>query len=656
MCGLTGYFRPSSKLTCEELHANAMRMVGTLAHRGPDDSGVWVDAAAGIALGHRRLSIIDLSAEGHQPMISACGRYVVAYNGEIYNFIELRRQLMAKGNIFHGHSDTEVMLAAISNWGLLEAVQRFIGIFAFALWDRQERELHLVRDRLGVKPLYYGSMNHTLLFGSELKSLRACPEFEGTIDRSALALFLRHSYVPTPYSIYHSVHKLPPGTILTISAKRAAAKIEPVPYWSARRIAEQGVADTYSDPPEEAIEELCAVLGDAVKQRMVSDVPLGALLSGGIDSSTVVALMQAQSERPIETYTIGFHHSDYNEAQHATKIASHLGTRHNELYMTSAEVMTIIPRLPNIYDEPFADVSQIPTVALSELARGHVTVALSGDGGDEVFCGYTRYPKIANIRRKVDRIPRSLRSTIAAAISIAPKPLLDSGFAWLAPILNRHSRSGSVSRKMRVAATFLSTPSPEEIYMWTVSNWQDTESPVIGIPTLPASLSGPIDWEGLTDVMQQMMYLDTVTHLPDDILTKVDRASMSIGLEVRVPILDHRVVEFAWRIPPAMHLRDKQTKWLLRQVLEKYVPRELYHRPKKGFGVPIGEWLRDPLREWADDSLSETRLTREGFLNPRPVQRKWSEHRSGTQDWSHHLWDVLMFQSWLELESKQPPA
>ncbi len=647
MCGIAGFLDPINSAEPAELEALARGMAETLEHRGPDDAGVWVDAKAGVAMGHQRLSIIDLSAEGHQPMRSASGRYVISYNGEVYNFGDLRNELVGRGHSFRGHSDTEVILAAISDFGLDAALQRFVGMFAFALWDREKSVLHVVRDRMGIKPLYYGWAGKTLLFGSELKALRAHPSFSAEIDRDALALQLRHNYVPAPYSIYKDVFKLPPGTMMRIGPGDRPA---PRPYWSVREAAESGLSQPFAGGPEEATEELDTVLRDAVKKRMMSDVPLGALLSGGIDSSTVVAMMQSQSERPVRTFTLGFAEDEFNEAAEAKRIAAHLGTDHTELYASPSDAQEIIPRLPGIYDEPFSDSSQIPTVLVSELTRNHVTVALSGDGGDELFFGYNHYALGRDIWRRLGWLPAPLRRWMAGAISLAPTRLLDTSFSWLMPALRRYGRDGKAGAKANRFAEILGAETPEAIYRAITSHWRDPRSVVLGV-TRDAPRFG-ID-EGLNRLgsfSDQMMYLDSVTYLPDDILTKVDRASMSLGLEVRVPLLDHRVVEFAWRLPLSMKYRAGQRKWLLRQVLQRYVPQGLYDRPKKGFGVPIGEWLRGPLRDWAEALLDESRLRREGYFEPRPILDKWREHLSGAQDWRAYLWDILMFQAWLEAQ------
>lgn len=647
MCGIAGFFDSSNSAEPAEMETLARRMAETLEHRGPDGGGVWVDANAGVALGHQRLSIIDLSAEGHQPMHSASGRYIISYNGEVYNFGDLRSGLGSRGHSFRGHSDTEVILAAISEFGLDSALQRFVGMFAFALWDREESVLYLVRDRMGIKPLYYGWTGQTLLFGSELKALCAYPSFNAEIDRDALALQLRHNYVSAPYSIYKGVYKLPPGTMMRISMGDRPA---PRSYWSVREAAESGLAQPFEGVPEEAADELDTLLREAVKKRMVSDVPLGALLSGGIDSSTVVAMMQSQSERPVRTFTVGFEEDEFNEAAEAKRIAAHLGTDHTELYASPRDAQEVIQRLPTIYDEPFSDSSQIPTVLVSELTRNHVTVALSGDGGDELFFGYNHYALGRDLWKKLGWLPTPVRRWMAGAISLAPTLLLDTSFAWLMPALRRYGRDGKASAKANRFAEILGAETSETMYRAITSHWKDPRSFVIGAGGDPPrfGIEGGLDRLGAFS--EQMMYIDAVTYLPDDILTKIDRASMSLALEMRVPILDHRVVEFAWRLPLSMKYRNGQRKWLLKKVLQRYVPEDLYDRPKKGFGVPLGEWLRGPLRDWAEALLDEHRLREEGYFEPRPILDKWREHLSGAQDWRAYLWDILMFQAWLEAQ------
>lgn len=651
MCGIAGYLTVPRQKSCDELRVTVLRMADTLRLRGPDDGGAWVDADAGIALGHRRLSIIDLSLEGHQPMHSFCGRYVIAFNGEIYNHRDIRHELEQESQRhaipWRGHSDTEVALAAISRWGIEAAVRRFVGMFAFALWDRTERVLYLVRDRLGEKPLYYGRMGRSILFGSELKALRAHPDFKGEINRDALALYLRHNCIPAPYSIYRGIYKLPPGTMLAVS-DRDAPFPGPVQYWSAREAAEHGLAAPFTGSTEEAIAALDGLLRDAVGLQMVADVPLGVFLSGGIDSSTVVALMQAQSDRPVKTFTIGFNETGYNEAEHAKAVARHLGTEHTEFYVTPEEAMAVIPRLPALYDEPFADSSQIPTFLVSEMARRSVTVSLSGDGGDELFAGYNRYFWGRSIWKRVGWMPQPLRVAAAAALTAVSPQRWDRVFAAAKSLLPSKLKQSTPGDKLHKLAEVLAVDSPEAMYRGLASHWKDPASVVLGASEPPTALTDRRLWSDLPDFTQRMMYLDTVTYLPDDILVKVDRASMGVSLEARIPFLDHRVVEFAWRLPLSMKVRDGQGKWLLRQVLYQYVPKELIERPKAGFGVPIDAWLRGPLRDWAEDLLGARRLAEERFFDPVPIRDKWNEHLSGARNWQYYLWDVLMFQAWLD--------
>ena len=639
MCGLAGFIDPSCRGGEQGLAAMARSMADVLRHRGPDDDGIWVDADAGIALGHRRLSIIDTSSQGHQPMVSRDGRYVIAYNGEVYNFQDLCRELAGPGCGFRGHSDTEVILEACAAWGVRRAVERFIGMFAFALWDREDRVLTLVRDRLGIKPLYWGRFGDLFLFGSELKALRAHPGWQPEIDRDALAAYMRYSYVPAPHTIYRNVFKLEPGKILTL---RPGQPPEIDAYWDMRAVARKGVADPLAISDGEALEQLENVLGDAVKRRLVADVPLGALLSGGIDSSTVVALMQARSNRPIKTFTIGFPEERYNEAQHAKAVAAHLGTEHTELYVEPGHAAEVIPRLPEWFDEPFADSSQIPTYLVSELTCDHVTVALSGDGGDEVFAGYNRYFWGRRIWRGIAWAPPMGRRTGARALRAVSPGAWDRLFD-LVPGRLRPRMAGD---KMHKLADVLAQGTPDGLYRRLVTHWDEPDTLVRGA----REPKGPVWDEALAaelpDFVSRMQFLDTVTYLPDDILTKVDRASMAVSLEVRVPILDHRVVEFVWRLPPGMKVRNGTAKWLLRRLLHRYVPEHLIERPKMGFGIPIDDWLRGPLRDWAETLLAEDRLRREGYFDPAPIRQKWIEHLSNKRNWQYHLWDVLMFQAW----------
>jgi asparagine synthase (glutamine-hydrolysing) len=647
MCGITGFLDISKNNNQAFLQSTIGTMMETIHHRGPDDSGEWVDVESGIALGFRRLAILDLSPTGHQPMFSDDGRYVIVFNGEIYNFIQLRNTLSNMGHAFRGHSDTEIMLASISQWGIREAVQRFNGMFAFALWDRREHQLTLVRDRLGIKPLYYGWAGATFLFGSELKAVRAHPAFHAEIDRGALALYLRHNYVPTPYTIYKGFHKLLPGTILTLAGNQPGESPEPEPYWSARRMAESGIAHPFEGSDLDAADELDARLRESVRERMIADVPLGAFLSGGIDSSAIVALMQDQSSGPIKTFTIGFRESGYDEAEDARAVARHLGTDHTELYISPQEAQAVIPRLPSLFDEPFSDSSQIPTFLVSELARRHVKVSLSGDGGDELFGGYNRYFWGSRIWRTTHWMPGALRTFGSAALLRMSPSALESLFSnHVIPSRWRVSEPGE---KIRKVAEALSADTPETIYMEMASHWKDPLKVVRNAIELPTLLTHRDAWAQLPDFTSWMMYMDLVTYLPDDILVKVDRASMANSLESRVPFLDdHRVMEFAWKLPLHMKIRKGQGKWLLRQVLHKYVPKEMVERPKKGFSVPIDAWLKGPLRGWAEALLDEKRLEDENYFDPAPILQKWQEHLLGKHNWQYYLWDILMFQAWLE--------
>lgn len=630
-------------------------MASTLTHRGPDDSGEWCDPAAGVAFGFRRLSIIDLSPAGHQPMISASGRYVIVFNGEIYNFSRIRKVLEDQNNAltFRGHSDTEVILAAIETWGVHRAVQQFIGMFAFALWDRRDRVLYLVRDRVGVKPLYYGWAGSAFLFGSELKAFRAHPDFRGQIDRDVLPLFLRHNCIPAPYSIYKGIRKLMPGCILEVDPARRTETIHR--YWSASETARRGLEQPFRGDTEDALAELDALLRDAVGLRMIADVPLGVFLSGGVDSSTVTALMQAQSGRPVKTFSIGFHESAYNEAEHARAVAEHLGTEHTELYVTPAEAMAVIPRLPAIFDEPFADSSQIPTFLVSELSRRHVTVSLSGDGGDELFGGYNRYFWGRRFWKVAGGMLPMVRSAAARALTAASPQAWNRISDIVAPLLPKAFRYRTVGDKIWKMAALLNTESSQRLYEGLCSHWVPSDAAVVDGAEPATLLRDESMTNGIADFIDRMMLLDLVTYLPDDILVKVDRSSMAVSLEAREPLLDHRLIEFAWSLPRRMKIRGQEGKWLLRRILHRYVPKTLIERPKMGFGLPIDDWLRRGLRDWAENLLDERRIREEGFLNPEPVRAKWREHLSGTRNWQYHLWDVLMFQAWLEA-SKRPVA
>ncbi|HVR41173.1 MAG TPA: asparagine synthase (glutamine-hydrolyzing) [Thermoanaerobaculia bacterium] len=627
MCGVTGFASPMSR---DELSRIVRRMGDALAHRGPDDSGEWIDVDAGIAIGFRRLAIIDLSAAGHQPMLSASGRYVATLNGEIYDYEALRAALPNPPQ-FRGHSDTEVMLAAFEAWGVRAAVERFNGMFAIAVWDREERRLHLIRDRMGVKPMYYGFAGRTFLYGSELKALRQHPDFDGRIDRGALSLFLRFMYVPAPRSIYEGIAKLMPGTILTFDP--ATRAIETSPYWSVRDAVVRGTANRFRGSEEEASRELEALLDDAVRIRMMADVPLGVFLSGGIDSSLVTALMQKQSASPVRTFCVGFTDAAYDESPFAAAIAKHLGTDHTELTMTADDVLNVIPQLPSMYDEPFADSSQIPTHLVAKMARRHVTVTLSGDGGDELFGGYARYFIGQNLFRGLAAIPRAIRPAIGRALrSLSPH-------SW-----DRMLRRRSGERIHKVARV-LGANDADAMYFELVSHWSNV---VIdgSAPRVPITDSSA--WPALADPVERMMFFDQISYLPDDILAKVDRASMAVSLEAREPLLDYRLAEFAWTLPLSMKVRGGKGKRVLRRVLQRYVPDALLDRPKMGFGIPLDAWLRGRLRDWAESLLDPAALRAHGLLDPEPIRAKWSEHLSGRADWRYHLWAVLMLQAWLQ--------
>ncbi|MDW6020966.1 asparagine synthase (glutamine-hydrolyzing) [Mesorhizobium sp. BAC0120] len=653
MCGIAGILETNASSGIDR--ETVRRMTDFIMHRGPDDGGEWTDPEAGIGLAQRRLAIIDLSPAGHQPMISHSGRYVIVFNGEMYNFRELRQRLDSETNIeWRGHSDTEVLLAAIERWGVKAALQASVGMFALALWDRKERRLFLARDRVGEKPLYYGRIGRRFAFASELKAFRALPSWKPEIDRGALALLMRHNYVPAPYSIYKGVQKLLPGCLLTLSSPASEPQVEP--YWSAREAAEQGRDRPFEGSPQEAVTELEALLRQSLNGQMMADVPLGAFLSGGVDSSTVVALMQSMSSQPVRTFTIGFQQTSYNEADHAKQVAQHLGTDHTELYVSEKETMDVIPNLPEIYCEPFADSSQIPTYLVSRLARQRVTVSLSGDAGDELFSGYTRYSVTDAFWNRLSRIPGPLRSAIAGLATLPAPAFYDRLVGPLMPLMPEQFRFNRFGDKVHKGAELLSLRTPNDVYRRLCSHWADPSQIVVGSEEPATMLTGLEGLPSLQGNVERMMYLDLKSYLPDDILVKVDRAAMAVSLETRVPLLDHRLVEFAFSLPLSVLRAEGTTKWPLRQILYKYVPKALIERPKMGFGVPIGDWLRGALRDWAEDLLSERRLQADGILRPEPIRHAWSEHLSGRRDNQYLLWDVLMFQAWRDKQRECWPA
>lgn len=633
MCGFTGFLEFAPARSREASARLIDQMTDRLTHRGPDDHGHWVNDSGTTALGHRRLSILDTSQHGHQPMASPCGRFVITYNGEVYNHLELRRDLQQRGATFRGQSDTETIVAALSEWGIASTVERCTGMFAMAVWDTREQALTLIRDRLGIKPLYYGVSNGCLLFGSELKALRVHPAFNTELNRGAISRFLQHSYVPTPHSIYSCFRKLPAGCSMTVSSLTRLTSNTDLPavdvWWDAKSVAERALANPFSDSRDAAVEKLDEVLTDAVRLRMLSDVPLGAFLSGGIDSSLVCAIMQKQSNRSIQTFTIGFEEAGYNEADHAKRIAKHLGTDHTEYYVTSNEARDVIPRLPEMYDEPFSDSSQIPTFLVSQLARQHVTVALSGDGGDELFGGYNRYFHIRDRWRQLSRIP---------------------GRKWASKLLSVTDTmlSGRWRDRFLYRAKLLGMNSAASLYQNANLHWPPDSDVMLNAKDVASTYWNQDAWCRTGNPIEQWMWLDSTTYLPDDILTKVDRASMAVSLEVRVPVIDHRVFELAWSLPFEWKVSSSAGKVILQDVLSRYVPREMFERPKMGFGVPIDQWLRGPLKDWAESLLDEWRLRDQSLLSPEPIRQKWLEHLSGATDWHYHLWDVLMLQAWLD--------
>jgi asparagine synthase (glutamine-hydrolysing) len=640
MCGIAGFLNGASNELSRELGEISSAMNISLQHRGPDDHGVWFDENAGVALVHRRLSILDLSPAGHQPMISADERFVIIYNGEVYSYQPIAAELAASGIKFRGHSDTEAILNSFAVNGIEATLKRMIGMFAIALWDRRDRTLTLIRDRLGIKPLYWAKFGKLFLFGSELKALRAHPGWAAEIDGGAVAAYMRHNYIPAPHTIYRGVHKLEPGTILTLPWQREPQISR---FWNAQTVAHNGMLHPLAADDAELTEQLETLLQDAVSRRMIADVPLGAFLSGGVDSSTVVALMQKARLGKVRTFSIGFDLPGYDEAPHAAAVAHHLGTDHTELTVTSDQALDVIPQLPTFYDEPFADSSQIPTYLVSAMTRRHVTVALSGDGGDELFAGYNRYHLTQRFWQALSLTPRSLRNAAAATMT-AVRP---DRWTLLAAVLPARLRVPQAGDKLHKLAAVLKLDSADALYRRLVSHWEPSDV-VLAAREPRTIIADETLAKQFPHLLARMQFLDLVTYLPDDILTKVDRASMAVALEARVPLLDHRVVEFSWRLPRDTMLRNNTTKWILRQVLYRHVPRMLIERPKMGFGIPLGEWLRGPLRDWAETLLDERRLQEAGLLEPGVVRRFWREHLEGGRNWQYLLWNVLMLEAWRE--------
>lgn len=643
MCGLAGLLDPGLRGHPERLGELGAALAVPLEHRGPDDHGVWSDPDGGVTLGHRRLSILDLSPAGRQPMTSASGQWAVVHNGEVYNHASLRGPLRDRGVRFRSGSDAEVLVEALAAWGLEPTLDRIRGMFAFAAWDRERRNLHLVRDRMGVKPLYEARTEGAVLFASELEAMRAHPGFRGELDRRVLPAYFRRGWIPTPNTVYADARKIRPGTAVTYRVVDGRIERRERRYFSLRETAKRNRKRPVEDP-RKAVDALETTLRQAVEEQLVSDVPLGAFLSGGTDSSVVVALMQEVADRPVRTFTMGFRRGAYDERPHARRVANRLGTEHREEEVSEEQARAVIPRLPEIFDEPFADPSQIPTHLLSRLTRKHVKVALSGDGGDELFGGYDRYRRL----EWLDRLRRWTPAALRRFVSKAAKSAEDTRVGLGGTLSVEGGGLGRAYDRGLKAARMLDAGSPEALYRALTGHWTAGDGLLADGAGRNGTPGAPASWPTLPTLSERASCLDAETYLPDDILTKVDRASMAVGLEVRVPILDHRIVELAWRFPASLKRRGGTSKWILRRVLERHVPRDIFDRPKKGFGVPLAEWLRGPLRDWADRLLDEERLRAKRLLRPEVVRRKWREHRSGARNWHYHLWNVLMLEAWLD--------
>jgi asparagine synthase (glutamine-hydrolysing) len=620
-------------------------MGGALAHRGPDAEGSWFDVRSGLTLVHRRLSILDLSEAGSQPMRSSCGRFVLTYNGECYNFPELRRQLESEGCNFRGQSDTEIIVEGIARWGVRQTLGRLNGMFAFAVWDTVQRRLFLARDRIGIKPLYYGRSNGVFWFGSELKAARALPDLQLRLNLNALGLFFKFGYIPAPGCIFDGFQSLSAGHLLEMSEVKQQP--EPICYWPLVKEVRNGSVGRFSGGADEAVDHLDLLLRRSVKEQMVSDVPLGAFLSGGVDSSTVVAMMQSQSTRPIKTFTIGFDETYYNEAAAAREVSQYLGTEHTELILTAEEALDVLPTVINSFDQPFADASALPTYVLSRLTRQHVTVSLSGDGGDELFAGYNHYPLNAGRLSRIEKLPAFARASARAVVNAIPEASWDTVFARRG---NGPAKLGG--HKLRKYASILGVETRQARYELMMSNWFDPHEVLSRL--VPPQDRREVPAKDMVQIIDMMTLWDFQNYLPDDVLTKLDRASMAVSLESRVPILDHEIVEFAFGLPLSVKRVGGEGKWILREVLRRYLPRAITHRPKKGFAVPVGEWLKGPLREWGEELLSSSRLQSQGVLDSRLVHQKWSEHLAGKRDWEKLLWPVIMFEAWMDGWASSP--